>query len=89
MPNFKVYNVNVWDINWCDEHYLPKSNIPTEIENYTASAFVNSTDDDVVNEILSQLESDKAHELGCPIYIASAKIKINDWYFFTNTIEGI
>jgi hypothetical protein len=88
MKKYKVYNVDVWDIQWCDEHYIPK-NLPTTIENLTIHMLLNSTYDDMLNDVLSELEYLHTENSDNPVYIVTAKIKVNNSYFLIDTIEGI
>ena len=85
----KVYNVDIYDIVWCDEAYGPVEDIKTLIENYTAYVYLDLTEDERIQEILAQAEADISYELNKTVYIASAKVKINDYYFLANMIDGI
>lgn len=89
MKHFKVYNVNVWNIIWCDEHYIPMHKLPNVIENHEVSVYTDATNDEIIEATLSSLEEVYKSEVGRPVYIASAKIKISDWYFLANTFEGL
>ena len=88
MQCFKVYNVNVWNIVWCDEHYISMHKLPTIIENHEVLVDVDATDKEILKATLDSLEElHKSDDK--PVYIASAKIKINDWYFLVDTFEGL
>ena len=85
----KVYNVDIYDIVWYDETHSPVEDIKTLIENYTAYVYLDLTEDEIIQEILAQAEFDISYELNKTVYIASAKVKINDYYFLANMFEGI
>ena len=95
MKIYKICNVDLSDIVWCDETYTYIDNIKKSIENYTISISTNSTTDEMIQEILAQIEADtynefKQHnEFKHHLYIASAKIKVNNELFFVNTFDGI
>jgi hypothetical protein len=48
-----------------------------------------STYDDMLNDVLSELEYLYTENSDNPVYIVTAKIKVNNSYFLIDTIEGI
>ena len=84
LDNYKVYNVDVFDIKWNGTEYYP-TKLPTYIENFEISIPIDRDENCMLhwifNDLIEIYDIDDNYDLS----ISQAKIKVNSMYYFSKT----
>ena len=88
MNCFIVYNINVWDIKWCNEFYAILD-LPASVDNLKIKTKKETDTNTIFQLVVDELEKMYLTDKDNPVFIITAKIKINDYYYQIYTIEGI
>lgn len=84
--NYKVYNVDVFDIKWESTEQFPIK-LPEQFERFNISIPVDHDEDYMLNYVINRLI--EIHDLGDKynLSISQAKIKVNSTYYFSKYIN--
>lgn len=86
--NYKIYNVDVFDIKWEGTEYYPVK-LPTHVENFEIAIPIDininneNNENYMLNSIFNKLI--EVHRIvdGYSLSITQAKIKVNSMYYFS------
>ena len=82
LENYKVYNIDVFDIKWEGTEYYPIK-LPTDFESLEISIPVDHNDDYMLNYVVNYLieiyDIDDDYDLS----ISQLKIKVNSMYYLS------
>ena len=82
LENYKVYNVDVFDIKWEGTEYYPIK-LPTHIENFEISIPIDRDENCMLHWIFGNLIEMYDIDDNYTLTIAQAKIKVNSMYYFS------